>query len=75
MTPDDLEKRAELTIWPGAATAQTKQGREFATLREALSAAVDALHDPQARPWIVTEDGDILSPHWILANRDVARHH
>ena len=46
-----------------------------ATLREALSAAVDALHDSEARPWIVTEEGDILSPHWIRANRDVARRH
>ena len=43
MTADDLDKRAELTIWPGAGTAQTRQGRAFATLREALSAAVDAL--------------------------------
>lgn len=73
MTPKDLEKRAELTIWPGAAPAQTRRGRPFSTLREALAAAVDALHDPETRPWIVTEDGDILSPHWIRANRDVAR--
>ncbi|GJE00872.1 MULTISPECIES: hypothetical protein [Methylobacteriaceae] len=75
MTADDLDKRAELTIWLGAGTAQTRQGRAFATLREALSAAVDALHDSEARPWIVTEEGDILSPHWIRANRDVARRH
>jgi hypothetical protein len=40
-------------------------------LREALCAAVDALHDPQARPWIVTEEGDILSPYWIEV---VSRH-
>ncbi|MGE7157016.1 hypothetical protein ACQKJ1_25145 [Methylorubrum rhodesianum] len=75
MTADDLDKRAELTIWPGARTAQVRHGQEFATLREALCAAVDALHDPQARPWIVTEEGDILSPYWIRANHDVARRH
>ena len=75
MTADDLDKRAELTIWLEAGTGQTRQGREFATLREALCAAVDALHDPEARPWIVTEEGDILSPYWIRANHDVARRH
>lgn len=75
MTSEDLDKRAKLTIWPGAEAVQTRQGREFATLREALSAAVDVLHDPEARPWIVTEEGDILSPHWIRANHDVAHRH
>jgi hypothetical protein len=40
-TADDLDKRAELTIWPGARTAQVRHGQEFATLREALCAAVD----------------------------------
>ncbi|AYO86527.1 MULTISPECIES: hypothetical protein [Methylobacterium] len=75
MTADDLDKRAELTIWLEAGTGQTRQGREFATLREALCAAVDALHDPEARPWIVTEEGDILSPYWIRENRDMARRH
>jgi hypothetical protein len=72
MTPKDLEKRAELTIWSEAGPAQAKRAWAFATLREALAAAVDALHDPKARPWIITEDGDILSPHWIRANLDVA---
>ena len=75
MTADDLDKRAELTIWPGAGTLQPKHGREFASLREALCAAVDALHDPKAKPWIVTEEGDILSPRWIRANHNVARCH
>ena len=75
MTSDDLDKRAQLTIWPGAELAQRRQAQEFATLREALCAAVDALHDPEARPWIVTEEGDILSPRWIRANRDVAHRH
>lgn len=72
MTADDLDKRAELAIWPGAGTVQTQQGREYTTLREALCAAVDELHDPRARPWIVTEEGDTLSPHWIREKRNVA---
>jgi hypothetical protein len=75
MTSDDLDKRAQLTIWPRAEAVQIQQGREFATLREALTVAVDALHDPEARPWIVTQDGDILSPHWIQANSNMARRH
>lgn len=73
MTADDLDKRAELTIWPSAEAVRIGPAREFVTLREALCVAVGALQDPKARPWIVTEDGDILSPHWIRQNRDVAR--
>ncbi|MFY9290005.1 MAG: hypothetical protein WAP03_04790 [Methylorubrum rhodinum] len=75
MTSDDLDKRAELAVWPDAELVQRRQAQEFATLREALCAAVDALHDPEARPWIVTEAGDILSPHWIRAHRDMAQRH
>ena len=65
MQLSDLDKRAELTIWARATAQRTREGRPFATLREALAAAADALRDPDARPWIVTEDGDILSPNWI----------
>jgi hypothetical protein len=35
---------------------------EFRTLREALTVAIDALRDPKALPWIVTEEGHVLSP-------------
>ena len=65
MRVSDLDKRAELTIWAQTSAARTREGRAFLTLREALAVAADALEDPDARPWIVTEDGDILSPNWI----------
>ena len=68
MTRADLEKRAELTVWPGQDPARTAQGHKFATLREALSAAAEAMDGQDVQPWIITEDGDILSPRWIKAN-------
>ena len=35
------------------------------TLREAIEAAAGALSDPAKQPWIITEDGEVLSPNWI----------
>ena len=75
MTLSDLDKRADLTIWPRAMSARTQEGREFQTLREALTVAIDALRDPRSLPWIVTEEGHVLSPEWIAANGPAARHH
>lgn len=48
--------------------------RRYPTLRAALAAAARA-DDPETLPWIVTEDGAVLSPHWIddHAPRSVAR--
>lgn len=63
----DLEKRAELTIWPSQNPAQVAGGRTFATLREALAAAAQAIEAEDAQTWIITEDGKILSPRWIRA--------
>ena len=68
MTRADLDKRAELTVWPGQGPAHVAQGYEFPTLREALAAAAEAIDADEAQPWIITEDGDILSPRWIRAN-------
>ncbi|MCJ2018970.1 hypothetical protein MKK84_16220 [Methylobacterium sp. E-065] len=68
MTRADLDKRAELTVWPGQGPAYVAQGYEFPTLRQALAAAAEAMNAGDAQPWIITEDGDILSPHWIKAN-------
>jgi len=68
MTRADLDKRAELTVWPGRGPAHVAQGREFPTLRQALAAAAEAIDAEDAQPWIITEDGDILSPRWIRAN-------
>ena len=68
MVRTDLDKRAELTVWPTHKPAHTVHGREFSTLREALEVAAQALDAEDAQPWIITEDGDILSPRWIKAN-------
>ena len=32
---------------------------------EAIAAAAGALSDPAKQPWIITEEGEILSPNWI----------
>lgn len=75
MTRADLEKRAELTMWPGHGPAYTARGHEFSTLREALAAATEAMDCQGVQPWIITEDGDILSPRWIKANAASRRVH
>lgn len=67
MTPADLDKRAELTIWPSQHPTQSSEGRTFATLREALTAAAQAIEADDAQTWIITEGGKILSPRWIRA--------
>ena len=69
----DLDKRAELTIWPGHEQARTARGHEFLTLREALAAAAESIQADDTQPWIITEDGDILSPRWIKANTSPSR--
>ncbi|TXN06999.1 hypothetical protein FV222_03585 [Methylobacterium sp. WL103] len=69
----DLDKRAELTVWPGHEPARTAHARAFPTLREALAAAAESIQADDAQPWIITEDGDILSPRWIRANADPDR--
>lgn len=69
MTPADLDKGAELTVWPKRAPGRSVQGRPFATLREALAVAVHAIEVEDAQPWIITEAGDVLSPRWIRAHR------
>ncbi|GJE53331.1 hypothetical protein GOFOIKOB_6410 [Methylobacterium tardum] len=68
MTLSDLDKPAELTVWPGHAPAHVAQGRAFPTLRAALAAAAEAIDVENAKPWIITENGDILAPGWIRAN-------
>ncbi|MDP4024980.1 hypothetical protein Q8W71_20335 [Methylobacterium sp. NEAU 140] len=73
MTRADLDKRAELTVWPGNAPAHVAEGRAFATLRDALTAAAAVIDDDDAQPWIITEDGDILSPRWIRAHAQHCR--
>ena len=68
MTLADLDRPAELTLWPGHAPARTADARSFPTLRAALAAAAKAIKTENAKPWIITEAGDILAPGWIRAN-------
>ncbi len=68
MTPADLDKEAELTVWPRRSPGRSAEGRPFATVREALVVALQALETGEAQPWIITEAGDILSPRWIRAH-------
>lgn len=67
MTPVDLEKRAELTIWPSQHPAEAEGGRTFMTLRQTLVAAAQAIQAEDAQTWIITESGKILSPRWSRA--------
>lgn len=73
MTRADLDKPAELTVWPGRAPAHIADARSFSTLRAALAAAAEAIDHEGAKPWIITENGDILAPNWIRANTGTAR--
>jgi hypothetical protein len=75
MTPSDLDRPAELTLWPGAAQARVAASRSFPTLRAALAAAIAAIKAEDANPWIITESGDILAPGWIRASTATAGLH
>jgi hypothetical protein len=66
METEALERPADLTIWRTLpASSPLAQPARFDTLREALAAAAGALTDPAKQPWIITEEGEILSPNWI----------
>ncbi len=69
MTPSDLNKPAELTLWSSRNPAHTARGHSFTTLRAALAAATQAIDSGDARPWIITDAGDILAPSWIASHR------
>ncbi len=73
MTLADLDKPAELTVWPGHAPAHVAAARSFPTLRAALAAAAEAIDAEDAKPWIITEAGDILATNWIRANTGTSR--
>ncbi|KMO19960.1 hypothetical protein [Methylobacterium platani] len=66
MAQPQMERPAELMVWRGAPAAPgPREVRRYPTLRAALAAATARAEDPESLPWIVTEDGDVLSPHWI----------
>ena len=66
METEALERPADLTIWRTASNASPLvEPERYDTLREALEAAAGALVDADKQPWIITEEGEILSPNWI----------
>lgn len=69
MTLTDLNKPAELTLWSSRDPAHTAPGHRFPTLRAALAAATQAMDTDDAKPWIITDAGDILAPCWIASYR------
>ena len=65
---EDLGRPALLTIWPRFdVTSKCVEPREMASLRGALDAAFDALRDGTGSPWIITENGLILTPGSLVA--------
>ena len=66
MPQPQMERPAELMVWHGPRAAPgPREVRRYPTLRAALAAASASAKDPEALPWIVTEDGAVLSPRWI----------
>lgn len=64
----ELNKPADLTLWPTSAPAKSAECLPQPTLRDALRLAGTAIEAGTARPWIITDDGDILTPDWIAAH-------
>ncbi|ACL59834.1 hypothetical protein [Methylobacterium nodulans] len=73
MPMSQMDRPAELMIWHAGRAAPPGEARIYPTLRQALLAAADCAGDPDALPWIVTEEGEILSPHWIDQHLSEAR--
>ena len=66
MEPEVLERPAQLKLWCSvAAKWLLVLPDRFDTVHEAIAAASKALSIPSNQPWIVTEDGEILSPNWV----------
>lgn len=65
---NELNKPADLTLWPTGAPVKAAECLPQPTLLEALRLAGNAIEAGTARPWIITEAGDILTPSWIAAN-------
>ncbi|MDR7035705.1 MULTISPECIES: hypothetical protein [Methylobacterium] len=66
MEVEALDRPAALKVWHAVAERfLPAEPERFASLREAIAAAAAALVEPERQPWIVTEDGDLMSPNWI----------
>lgn len=64
----DLDQPADLTLWPSDPPSRMADSHSFPTLRAALAAAAVAIDAQNAKPWIITQSGDILAPNWIRAH-------
>lgn len=68
-----LDRPALLTIWPlFDITAKGVEPREVSSLRAALMEAFVALTGATGSPWIITENGLILTPSSLVALMDHA---
>lgn len=65
---NELNKPADLTLWPTNAPVKSAACLPQPTLLEALRLAGEAIENGAARPWIITDAGDILTPTWIAAH-------
>ncbi|MGH1575133.1 hypothetical protein ACRAWG_36420 [Methylobacterium sp. P31] len=63
--PGNPDKRIHLTIWPNSGPAESAESRDFPTLEAALKAATAVMKAQKGQPWIITAEGNILSPRWI----------
>lgn len=70
---EDLDRPAQLTIWPFCAAgadgggAKGVEPRDMPSLRQALDEAFAALRAATGSPWIITDSGLILTPASLLA--------
>ena len=64
VTATQMDRPAELVIWHEDRSVPS-EARIYPSLQAALEAASDRAVHPDTLPWIVTEEGDILSPRWI----------
>ncbi|MGU3538176.1 hypothetical protein [Methylobacterium sp. A54F] len=68
METEALLRPAALQVWHVTATGPRLAARaRFATLADAIRRAAD--YGPDDEAWVVTEEGDLLSPTWIRGYR------
>ncbi|MDR7035801.1 MULTISPECIES: hypothetical protein [Methylobacterium] len=65
MEIEALDRPADLRIWHVAPTPAAGRPKRFGSLRDAIAAAAESLSAPGVEPWIVTDEGELLSPTWI----------
>ncbi|AWN43113.1 hypothetical protein [Methylobacterium durans] len=65
MELEALERPADLQIWHVVPAPAASRRKRFGSLRDAIAAAAETLSAPGVEPWIVTDEGELLSPTWI----------